>query len=111
MGLCAPPGTTSDPIINEVNKKHQLRALTRKAMHTKVPEDAVRRAIELYDLEKPYTEQPEEVMDEVEQIFEMKGIQWPTPHYRRMMISQRMRRSLMKDLTSYGHVFFSHICY
>jgi hypothetical protein len=39
-----------------------------KAMSTKVPERAVRRAVELYDLEKSFTEQPEEVMDEVEQI-------------------------------------------
>jgi hypothetical protein len=75
-------------------------------MNIKVPEDGVRRAVELYDLEKSYTEQPEEVMDEVEQIFKMKGIQWPTPHYRCMMISQKMRRSLRKVLTSYGHVFF-----
>jgi len=64
-------------------------------------------AIELYDLEKSYTEQPEDVMDEVEQIFKMKGVQWPTPNYRRMMIAQKMDRSLRKVLTSYGHVFFS----
>ena len=77
-----------------------------KAMSTKIPERAVRRAVELYDLEKSFTEQPEEVMDEVEQIFKMKGMQWPTPSYRRQMISMKMRRSLKRVLTSYGHVFF-----
>jgi hypothetical protein len=76
-------------------------------MNTQVPEDAVRRAIELYDLEEPYTEQPEEVMDEVEQIFGMKEIQWPTQHYRRMMISQKMRVSLKTVLKSYGYRMFS----
>src|SRR5207253_2641786 len=91
------PRTTSDAITTLTSneeiarmhsiEKHELRAITKKAMNIKVPEDAVRRAIELYDLEKSYTEQPEEVMDEVEQIFKMKGIQWPTPHYRCMMIS------------------------
>jgi hypothetical protein len=92
-------------------KKHQLRAITRKAMNTKVSEDAVRRAIELYDLEKSYTEQPEEVMNEAEQILEMKEIQWPTPHYRRMMIFQKLSRSLRKVLASYGYVFFFSLLY
>jgi len=77
-----------------------------KAMSTKIPEDAVKRAVELYDLEKSFTEQPEEVMDEVEQIFKMKGMQWPTPNYRRQMISSKMRRSLKRVLTSYGHAVF-----
>jgi hypothetical protein len=31
-----PPKTTSDTITNEVNEKYQLRALTRKAMNTKM---------------------------------------------------------------------------
>jgi hypothetical protein len=65
------------------------------------PKDAVRRAIKLYDLEIQYTEQPEEVMDEVEQILKMKGIQWPTPHYRRMTIARKMKQSLRKVLASY----------
>jgi hypothetical protein len=106
----SPPRTTSDAITtsssNEVTEKHQLRALTRKVINTVVPKVAVRRAIELYDLEKPYTEQPEEVMDEVEQILMMKGIQWSTPGYRRMMISEKMRVALMAVLRSYGRVFF-----
>jgi len=80
-----------------------------KAMSTKVPERAVKRAVELYDLEKSFTEQPEEVMDELEQIFKMKGMQWPTPSYRRQMISMKMRRSLKRVLTSYGHVFFPYV--
>jgi hypothetical protein len=105
-----PPRTTSDAITNEVTKKHQLRALTKKAINTVVPKVAVRRAIELYDLEKPYTEQPEEVMDEVEQIL-MKGIQWPTPDYRRMMISKKIRVALRAVLTSYRRVVFSLLYY
>lgn len=80
-------------------------------MKIKVSEDAVRRAIELYDLEKSHTKQPEEVMDEVEQILGMKEIQWPTPDYRRMMTAEKLSRSLMKVLASYGHVFSSLICY
>jgi hypothetical protein len=76
-----------------------------------VPKVEVRRAVELYDLEKSYTEQSEEVMDEVEQILMMKGIQWPTPDYRRMMTAEKLSHSLMKVLVSYGHVFSSLICY
>jgi len=81
----------------------------KKAMNKKVPERAVRRAVELYDLEKSFDEQPEEVMDKVEQIFKMKGMQWPWPSYRRQMISMKMRRSLKRVLTSYGHVFFPYM--
>ena|SRR5947209_7524041 len=93
-------------------KKHQLRALTKEARTIQVSEDAVRRAIELYDLEIPYTEQPEEVMDNVEQILGIKEIQWPTPYYRRMMILMKLSQSLKKVLMSNGHVgFFSYICY
>jgi hypothetical protein len=104
-----PPRTTSDAITtstsNKVTEKRQLRALARETLNTVVPKAAVRRAIELYDLEKPYTEQPEEVMDEVEQILMMKGIQWPTPEYRRVMISKKMRVALAAVLMSYGCVF------
>jgi hypothetical protein len=85
-------------------EKHRLRAITRKAMNTEVPEDAVREAIKLYDLEKSYNEQPEEVMDEVEQILGIRGIQWPTPEYRRMMIRRKTKESLTAVLKSYGHV-------
>jgi hypothetical protein len=86
-------------------KKHQLRVLIKEAMNIQVPEDAVRRAIELYDPEISYTEQPEEVLHEVEQILGIKGFQWPTPYYRRMMISRKMRVSLKAVLKSYGRVF------
>jgi hypothetical protein len=83
----------------------------KKAMSIKLPERAVRRAVELYDLEKSFTEQPEEVMDEVEQIFKMKGMQWPTPSYRRQMISMKMRRSLKKGFkVIWARGFFLHIC-
>jgi hypothetical protein len=92
------------PSSNEVTEKHRLRALTGKVISTVVPKVAVRRAIELYDLEKRYTEQPEEVVDEVEQLLMMKGIQWPTPDYRRMMISKKLRVALKAVLTSYGRV-------
>jgi hypothetical protein len=92
-------------------KKHRLRAITKTADNIRVPEDAVRRAIELYDLQIPYTEQPEEVMDKVEEILGIKEIQWPTPYYRRMMILRKLSLSLRKVLASYGHVFFSLICY
>jgi hypothetical protein len=113
----APPRTTSDAITTSSSneaamsigyvKKHQLRAVTKKAMNAKVSEDAVRRAIELYDLEKSHTDQPEEVMDEVEQILGTAGIQWPSPEYRRMMIFGKLSQSLEKVLTSYGYGFVS----
>jgi hypothetical protein len=41
----------------------------------------------------------------VEQILGIKGFQWPTPYYRRMMISRKMRVSLKAVLKSYGRVF------
>jgi hypothetical protein len=72
----------------------------------KVPKDAVRRAVELYHLEKPYDEQPDEVLDEVEQILMMKGIQYPPPHNRRIMIADKMRVALKAVLMSYGRVIF-----
>jgi hypothetical protein len=116
-----PPSTTSDAISTSPSneetarahsiKKHQLRALSRQSLNVKVPEDAVKRAIELYDLEKSFDLQPEEVMDKVEQILGIEGLQWPTPHYRRMMILQKLSHSLKRVLTSYGHVFFTLICY
>jgi len=46
-----------------------------------VSEDAVKRAIQLHDLEGSYDEQPEEVVDGVERMLEMKGIHWPSLDY------------------------------
>ena len=53
----------------------------------KVSEDAVRRAIELYDFEKRFNLQSEGVMDKVEQILGIEGLQWRTPNIRLEMIS------------------------
>jgi hypothetical protein len=88
----SPPKTISDAITssrNEVIKKHELQALTRKVINTVVPKVAVSRAIELYGMEKPYAEQPGEDMGEVEQILMMKGFNHQTPDYRRMTISKK----------------------
>jgi len=57
-----------------------------------VPEDVVKRAIELYNLEGSYLEQPEEVVDEVEQMLGMRGIQWPSQDYRLGMIWEKNER-------------------
>jgi hypothetical protein len=47
-------------------KRNQLRALRRKTLNKVVPKDAVRMAVELYDMEKQFDQQPEEVLDEVQ---------------------------------------------
>jgi hypothetical protein len=70
-----------------------------------VPVDVAKRAIELFDIEKGYKGQPPELMDELERMLGMEGVEWPTAGYRLMMISQKLVRELKKILTSYGYVF------
>ena len=70
-----------------------------------MPEDIVRRAVELYDLES-YSQRSEEVIDEVEQMLGMKEIQWPSPSFRLQMIRRKLEVSIKEILRSHGRVHF-----
>jgi hypothetical protein len=78
-------------------------------MKKRVPVDVVTRAIQLYDLETPYDEQPAEVMDEVERMLGMEGIEWVFgPNERLQMICAKLEHELQRVLRSYGYAFPFH---
>lgn len=83
---------------------HQLRALRRSILSTRAPEDIVRKAMEIYDFEKSFLQQPEEVIDEVEQMLGMKEIQWPSSGFRLGTIRDKLYMSLKAILRSHGRV-------
>ena len=60
--------------------------------------------MEIYDFEKSYLQQPEEVIDEVEQMLGMKEIQWPSPGFRLGTIRDKLHVSLKAILRSHGLV-------
>jgi hypothetical protein len=66
----------------------------------------VREAIKLYDLEKDYTSQSPKALSELERLFEMNDIEWPSEDDRMAMISKKVSNSLKGTLKSYGCVIF-----
>jgi hypothetical protein len=62
----------------------------------------VKRVIKLYDLEGSYSEQPEGVIDEVEQMLGMRGIEWSSQDERLGMIWEKTVSSVETILKSYG---------
>ena len=60
--------------------------------------------MEIYDFEKSYLAQPEEVINEVEQMLGMKEVQWPSPYFRLDVIRDKLYVSLKAILRSYGPV-------
>ena len=91
-------------MITPYGRAHPLRVLRKSILSTILPEDIVRRAMEIYDFEKSYLQQPEEVIDEVEQLLGMKEIQWPSPGFRVGIIRDKLAMSLKAILRSHGRV-------
>lgn len=60
--------------------------------------------MEIYDFEKSYLQQPEEVIDEVEQMLGMKDIQWPSLNFRLEVIRDKLHVSLKAILRLHGLV-------
>ena len=84
--------------------KWKLRALEKKVRNTKVSDDDLRTIIELWKLEEFDLKQPKEVVDVVEQMLGMEGIQWPSDSYRRQMIRLKLDVSIKNVLKRYGRV-------
>ena len=91
-------------MITPYGRAHPLRVLRRSILSTEAPEDIVRRAMEIYDFEKSYLQQPEEVIDEVEQMLGMKEIQWPSLNFRLGVIRGKLHVSLEAILRLHGFV-------
>lgn len=62
--------------------------------------------MEIYEFEKSYLQQPEEVIDEVEQMLGLKEIQWPSPGFRLGTIRDKLYMSLKAILRSHGYQTF-----
>jgi len=58
--------------------------MTKKVMSIRAPDDAIRRAIEVYDLQ--LTDHPAEAVDEVEEILGLNGIEWQWQSFRHNLI-------------------------
>src|SRR4051812_21208487 len=75
-----------------IGQRYRLRNIKKGVMKRKVPTDVAKRAIELYDFEKDFDEQPPELMDELERMLGMEGFKWPTADCRLIMISEKLER-------------------
>jgi len=71
----------------------------------KAPEDVVKRAIQIYDLQT--RKHPKEVVDEVEEMLGLKEIEWPTESDRLWLIRRNLEVLITHILRSYGRVSFS----
>jgi len=86
--------------------KFSHRRLRGAVLKKKVPVDVLTKTIQLYNLELSYDKQPAEVMDEVERMLGMEGIEWPFgPKERLQMISAKLEHELKRVLKSYGYAF------
>ena len=103
---CDSSSTHSDEVTTDTpsGSKWKLRALKKKVRSTKVSDDDLRTIIELWKLEDSDLKQPKEVVDVVEQMLGMEGIQWPSDSYRRQMIRQKLDLSIKDVLKRYGRV-------
>ena len=117
-GRTSSQGSPEDSIVNKMSSSQNPRSpfsqdgledntspkwLVQRVLRQKVTKSMVREAIKLYDLEKDYTSQSPEALSELERLFEMNDIEWPSEDDRTAMIS---KISLKGTLKSYGCVIF-----
>jgi hypothetical protein len=91
---------------NFTSQKRLLRQLDERVVRQKVTKSMVREAIKLYDLEKSYKGQSLEALSELERLFKINDIEWPSEDFRMAMISKKVSISLRRILKSYGCVNF-----
>jgi hypothetical protein len=92
---------------NFTSQKRLLRQLDERVVRQKVTKSMVREAIKLYDLEKSYKGQSLEALSELERLFKINDIEWPSEDVRMAMISKKVAISLRRILKSYGYELFS----
>ena len=75
-------------------------------MGKKFSRATIKRAIQLYDLEKSFDSQSPEVITKLECLFGIDNIKWPSDEDRLMAITDKVQNSLKKVLFSHGCVLF-----
>jgi hypothetical protein len=102
------PGSpfSQDGLKDNISPQRQFRQLAQRILRQKVTKNMVRKAIKLYDLEKDYTSQSPEALSELERLFKINDIEWPSEDHRMAVISEKVSVSLKRTLRSYGYVIF-----
>jgi len=99
-----PSSSTTAAATTHLPNYRLLRPIYKRVLSMKAPEDVVKRAIQIYDLQED--KHPEEVVDEVEEMLGLKEIEWPAESVRLELIQQNLEVSITHVLRSYGRVSF-----